>query len=67
MRDVDAQREKILLSGETPNPLDISTGCCFHNRCPWVQDHCVTSEPELRTLYEESKIYSMVPVQIYRG
>lgn len=41
-------REKILLTGETPNPIKLPTGCRFHPRCPFAKPECASSEPELK-------------------
>ncbi|MFW9789205.1 MAG: ABC transporter ATP-binding protein [Candidatus Thorarchaeota archaeon] len=41
-------REKILLTGETPNPIKLPTGCRFHPRCPFAQAECAHSEPALQ-------------------
>ncbi|MHA2021839.1 MAG: ABC transporter ATP-binding protein, partial [Candidatus Thorarchaeota archaeon] len=46
--DPTAQREKILLTGETPNPIDMPTGCRFHPRCPFAKASCSEVEPELK-------------------
>jgi oligopeptide/dipeptide ABC transporter ATP-binding protein len=46
--DPEDQREKILLSGETPNPIDLPTGCRFHPRCPFAKENCKEIEPELK-------------------
>ncbi|MGY5876303.1 MAG: oligopeptide ABC transporter ATP-binding protein, partial [Candidatus Thorarchaeota archaeon] len=54
--DVDIEREKILLTGETPNPINIPQGCRFHTRCPWVEDHCRLSEPELRDMSDGRRV-----------
>ncbi|GLW12911.1 ABC transporter ATP-binding protein [Microtetraspora sp. NBRC 13810] len=35
------------IKGLPPNLLDMPTGCAFHPRCPYRQDNCVTSVPEL--------------------
>jgi oligopeptide/dipeptide ABC transporter ATP-binding protein len=43
-----AQREKILLTGETPNPIKMPTGCRFHPRCPFAKASCSEIEPELK-------------------
>ncbi|MDE2843721.1 MAG: ABC transporter ATP-binding protein [Chloroflexota bacterium] len=45
---IDAQRERILLSGEVPSPLNPPNGCVFHPRCPIAIDSCQQVIPELR-------------------
>jgi len=41
------RREKILLRGEIPNPIDMPSGCRFHPRCPVASDRCSKLEPQL--------------------
>jgi oligopeptide/dipeptide ABC transporter ATP-binding protein len=36
-----------ILTGETPNPIDVPTGCRFHPRCPVAERRCRTIDPEL--------------------
>jgi len=43
--DPTAKREHTILTGETPNPAAIPTGCRFHPRCPEVMDICSQQEP----------------------
>ena len=45
---IDAQRERILLTGEGPSPLNPPSGCVFHPRCPMATDECSQVTPELR-------------------
>jgi oligopeptide transport system ATP-binding protein len=45
---LDAQRERVLLTGEVPSPLNPPSGCVFHPRCPVANDSCSVTLPELR-------------------
>ena len=40
-------RERIVVSGEPPNPIDPPPGCVFHPRCPRSTDICREVEPPL--------------------
>lgn len=44
------RRERIVLQGETPNPIDVPTGCRFHPRCPVAFAACKASDPPLAIL-----------------
>jgi oligopeptide transport system ATP-binding protein len=43
-----ARRERIVLAGEVPNPMNPPAGCRFHPRCPRAMEQCRTDEPEWR-------------------
>lgn len=45
---IDAQRERILLTGEVPSPLNPPSGCVFHPRCPIATEECSQVIPEMR-------------------
>ena len=45
---LDSQRERVLLTGEVPSPLNPPPGCVFHPRCPIAIDDCNQNTPELR-------------------
>jgi oligopeptide/dipeptide ABC transporter ATP-binding protein len=41
------RKKRIILQGETPNPIDIPPGCRFHPRCPLAMDICKQVDPPL--------------------
>ena len=43
-------KKRVILKGETKNPLDDSPGCSFASRCPKVEKHCWSSTPELKPI-----------------
>jgi len=45
---VDRQRERILLTGDVPSPVDPPSGCHFHPRCSMAIDICKEELPEWR-------------------
>lgn len=48
--DEQHKKNRIILKGDVPSPIDPPTGCRFHTRCPFATDHCKKEVPALRSL-----------------
>ncbi|NBS62945.1 MAG: ATP-binding cassette domain-containing protein [Betaproteobacteria bacterium] len=47
--DVRERRERVVLQGEIPSPVDLPRGCSFAGRCPAADDRCRAERPALVT------------------
>lgn len=45
--EIEAKRERIILQGDVPSPINPPTGCHFHTRCAYAIDDCRRIVPQL--------------------
>ncbi len=57
----ERSRERIILEGSIPSPLNPPTGCVFHTRCPMAIDECRTTVPPLE---EKSPGHSVACIRV---
>ena len=41
----EKKRERVILTGDVPSPINVPSGCRFHTRCPLATDKCRAEEP----------------------
>lgn len=46
--DMEKQKQRIILQGDVPSPIDVPKGCPFAGRCRYAKDKCSEERPELR-------------------
>jgi peptide/nickel transport system ATP-binding protein len=54
--DPSAKRQRIILKGDVPSPINPPKGCRFHTRCPYVFDRCRIEEPVLQAVGEHHAV-----------
>ena len=54
--DLEAGRERIVLEGEVPSPVNPPSGCTFHPRCPDATEACRTEAPVLKNVGDDHEV-----------
>ena len=53
--DREKKRQRIILPGDPPSPMNPPAGCAFHPRCPFAMERCAQVVPEFESLGGEQK------------
>jgi oligopeptide/dipeptide ABC transporter ATP-binding protein len=61
------RKEKTVLEGEIPNPIDIPPGCRFHPRCPYVSEQCKVEDPTLKEVTASHQVACLLVGQVWFG
>jgi peptide/nickel transport system ATP-binding protein len=61
--EVEEKRERIILKGELPSPIDPPSGCVFRTRCPFAMNICKIEKP----VWQEVETDHFVACHLYQG
>ena len=59
---IERGRERVILQGDVPSPVNPPSGCRFRTRCPRARDHCAEAEPPLESFGSDHRAACFYPL-----
>ncbi|MDB2447099.1 dipeptide ABC transporter ATP-binding protein [bacterium] len=56
--DPELNKQRIVLQGEVPSPINPPSGCKFHPRCRFATDKCKQEKPEYRSVSDKTQHFA---------
>jgi len=63
----EKKKQRIILAGDVPSPINPPSGCRFHPRCPIAKEVCSKEEPELKDIGGGHFVSCFFPGELKRG
>jgi oligopeptide transport system ATP-binding protein len=60
---IELHRERLILKGDVPSPVNPPSGCRFRTRCPRVREHCAEEVPQLEAFGAEQRAACFYPLE----
>ena len=65
--EIRHQRERVVLKGDIPSPVNPPSGCSFHTRCPFADELCKTDEPVFEEIEADHFVACHYPLESGKG
>ena len=61
------KKERIVLKGDLPSPINLPSGCVFHTRCPYATEQCSLQTPQLKLVAPGHRVACLMYEQGWSG